>query len=82
MYNIDCLFTLLILFILLYINELYVYKLYLLLTNKSYHIIYSAFSSMFVGGMPLFNHGSYILIKFVRLVTENAVLRDKMSFFI
>ena len=35
---------------------------------------------MFVDVMPFCNHGSYILIKFVRLIGGNAVLRDKMSF--
>ena len=46
-----------------------------------YHhtISYSALSGMFVDGMQLLNHGSCILIKFIG---ENAVLRDKMSFFI
>ena len=42
---------------------------------------YSAFSGMFVDVMPLFNHDSYILIKFLRLVGENVVIMDKMSFF-
>ena len=42
---------------------------------------YSAFSGMFVDVMPLFNHGYYILIKLLTLIGENAVLRDKMSFF-
>ena len=42
---------------------------------------YSAFSGMFVDVMPLCNHGSYILNKFLRFIGENAVLRDKMSFF-
>ena len=37
---------------------------------------YSAFSGMFIDVMPLFNHSSYILIKFLRLIGENAVLRD------
>ena len=48
-----------------------------------YHhtISYLALSGMFVDVMPLLNHGSYILIKFLRLIGENAVLRDKMSFF-
>ena len=48
-----------------------------------YHhtISYSALSGMFVDVMPLLNHGSYILIKFLRLIGEIAVLRDKMSFF-
>ena len=49
-----------------------------------YHhtILYSAFSGMFVDVMPLFNHGSYILIKYIIMFNgENAVLRDKMSFF-
>ena len=41
---------------------------------------YSALSGMFVDAMPLFNHGSYILIEFLRLMGENVVLRDKMSF--
>ena len=36
---------------------------------------------MFVDVMPLFNHGSYVLIRFLRLIGENAVLSDKMSFF-
>ena len=35
---------------------------------------------MFVDVMPLCNHGSYILIKFLRFIGRNAVLRDKMSF--
>ena len=43
---------------------------------------YSAFSGMFVDVMTLCNHGSYILIKFVRIVEGNAVLRNNMSFFI
>ena len=38
---------------------------------------YSAFSGMFVDIMPLCNHGLYILIKFLRLIGGNAVLRDK-----
>ena len=42
---------------------------------------YSAFSPMFVDVIPLFNHDSYILIKFLWLIGENAVGRDKMSFF-
>ena len=42
---------------------------------------HSAFSGMFVDVMPLFIRGSYILIKFLRLIVENAVLRYKMSFF-
>ena len=42
---------------------------------------YSAFSGMFVDVMPLLNHGSYVLIRFLRLIGENAVLNDKMSFF-
>ena len=42
---------------------------------------YSAFRGMFVDVMPLCNHVSYILIKFLRLIGRNAVLRDKMSFF-
>ena len=48
-----------------------------------YHhtMAYSAFSGMFVDVMPLFNHGSYVFIKFLRLIGKNAVLRDKMSFF-
>ena len=29
---------------------------------------------MFADVMPLLNHGSYILIKFIRLIGENAVL--------
>ena len=41
---------------------------------------YSAFSGMFVDILPLFNHGSYSLIRFLRLIGENVVLRDKMSF--
>ena len=41
----------------------------------------SAFSSMFVDVMPLCNHGSYILNKFLRFLGENALLRDKMSYF-
>ena len=46
-----------------------------------HHVMsYSAFSGMFVDVMLLFNHGSYILLKFLRLIGENAVLRDKMSF--
>ena len=36
---------------------------------------------MFEDVMPLFNHGSYILIKFLWPIEDNAVLRDKMSFF-
>ena len=37
---------------------------------------------MFVDAMPLFNRGSYILIIFLRLIAENAVLSYiKMSFF-
>ena len=44
-----------------------------------HHIMsFSAFYGMFVDVMPLFNHCSYILIKFWRLIGENAVLRDKM----
>ena len=43
---------------------------------------YSASSSMFVDVMPLCNHGSYILIEFLRLIGGNAVLRDKMIFFL
>ena len=48
-----------------------------------YHhtISYSALSGMFVDVMPLLKHGSYTLIKFLRLIGENAVLRDKMSLF-
>ena len=42
---------------------------------------YSAISGMFVDVMPLFNPGSYILIKFLRIVGENAVPRDQTSFF-
>ena len=42
---------------------------------------YLAFSGMFVDVMPLFNRGSYILIKFLRLIVENAVLRHTLSFF-
>ena len=42
---------------------------------------YPAFGGMFMDVMPLFNHGLYILIKFLRLIGENAVLRDKMKFF-
>ena len=42
---------------------------------------YSAFSGIFVDIMPLCNHGLYILIKFLKLIGGNAVLRDKMSFF-
>ena len=36
---------------------------------------------VFVDVMQLFNHGSYILIKFLRLIGENVVLRDQISFF-
>ena len=36
---------------------------------------------MFVDVMQLLNHSSYILIKFLRLIGENVVLQDKMSFF-
>ena len=43
---------------------------------------YSALSGMFVDVMPLCNHGSYIWIKFLTLIGGNAVLRDKMSFFL
>ena len=48
-----------------------------------YHhtLSYSAFSGMFVDIMRLFNHGSYISIKLLRPIGENAVLRDKISFF-
>ena len=42
---------------------------------------YSAVSGMFVDCMLLFNHVSYILIKLLRLIGENAVPRDKLSFF-
>ena len=42
---------------------------------------YSVFSGMSVDVMPLFNHGSYILNKFLIFIGENAALRDKMSFF-
>ena len=50
--------------------------------NLNHHAMwYAAFSGMFVDIMPLFNHGAYILIKFFRLIRENVVLRDKLSFF-
>ena len=42
---------------------------------------YSACSGIFIDVMPFYNHVSYILIKFLRLIGRNAVLRDKMSFF-
>ena len=42
---------------------------------------YPAFSGMFVDVMPLFDNGSYILIKFLRLIGQNAVLWDQISFF-
>ena len=42
---------------------------------------YSAFIGIFVDDMPLFNHRSYVLIRFLGLIGENAVLRDKISFF-
>ena len=41
---------------------------------------YSASSGMFVDVMPLCNHRSYII--FLRFIGGNAVLSDKMSFFI
>ena len=42
---------------------------------------YSAFNGMFVDVMPLFKQGSFILIKFLSLIGQNAVLRYMMSFF-
>ena len=42
---------------------------------------YSAFiCGMVVDVMPLFIHGLYVLIRFLWLIGENAVLMDKMSF--
>ena len=46
-----------------------------------YAMPYSALIGMFVGEMALCNQCSYILIRFLRLIGGNAVLRDKMSFF-
>ena len=48
-----------------------------------YHhaILNPILSGMFVDVMPLFNQGSYILIIFLRIIGENAVLKDKMSCF-